>query len=793
MISAEGNNQNSPFPMRVLCPGCGTAYKLEGARQFTCPHCGNHIRVASDGTVEFRPGTSKRGKEEPSISLEYRERKAERKDRGVKVALPAKKALPEPAVAQTTEIPEAEPVSETTEAGEETEEALKKEEPVKREEVPVEEGVVEISLSKGRAIKKKEGEGIKGIPAEKPEEERVAGKAEREREKEKEKGEKAEGKEREPAEEREEREVSSAPAPEREEERKEEREGKGEEREVEEKGLREEKEGERVEKSRVKNERRKNRFSEMTPEKKALIAVVIAGLLILSVLAYALMPQPKFSVKMAPEKIGDRGKYDVVGRIYLNAENGISTGSGMIQELNTNLKGNAIYQINSTTNVKDGFGVEHRVQDKYLYQFVRLSGYVKTPVSNSSIDDAGTIETEDSGYIDLTTNATIMNKIWNNADLHILTLYKLNSVDKGIYYPTSGSSYNLFDLRQRDYKEGDTGELAGGSFRWKGEKKEHVYKWDTLKLHITENNSASNWRSISGDVWVANECSMPVKVHMHMKIDTAKLPETERLLLAYLLPTGGTVEVDYTATMNDFSRGEEGIPWGTCTASHFTKERKGVEFDKHWNYTPLLRNDTASFDPNFSPGFAVDYAINKSDGLMSYIERHKNEVYVVDGKYTVSNGTESWQFIFGYRMSGINTQMDGYNITVNKKGDNLSINDVGPERINNPSNSRQDISQAMNIADSEGIFENMSLLHSLFKKNKIDFSGGAEFRMQNSYLHTGLSLSGFNPIVQNNVPAGYGYYLQKETKAGKNYHLIEGMIDSSNGRVIYEMDHEQTG
>ena len=278
-----------------------------------------------------------------------------------------------------------------------------------------------------------------------------------------------------------------------------------------------------------------------------------------------------------------------------------------------------------------------------------------------------------------------------------------------------------------------------------------------------------------------------------MKIDTTKLPQTERLLFSYLFPTGGTLEVDYTATMKDFSRGMEDIPWGTCTAVHFAEKRNGVEFDKNWYYTPPLRNNTISFDPNFSPQFASDYAIQESDGLNSYIDRHKNEVYVVDGKYSVFDGTESWQLIFGYRESGLSTQVDGYNITVNKKGENISVVDKGLEKINNSSNSRTDIAQAMNIADSEKIFGNLTLLHSLFDQGKIDFQGGTEFRMQNTYLHTGLALSSFNPILQNNLPAGYGYYLLKETKKGNEYRFTEGMIDSSNGRVIYEMDHVHTG
>jgi len=123
--------------------------------------------------------------------------------------------------------------------------------------------------------------------------------------------------------------------------------------------------------------------------------------------------------------------------------------------------------------------------------------------------------------------------------------------------------------------------------------------------------------------------------------------------------------------------------------------------------------------------------------------------------------------------------------------------DPGDETINNPSNSRDEIEHALNIADAEGIYKEMDLVGTLFdNKEYLDFddnsSGKLSFEVQNNYLHTGLTLStSFNPFIQNTIPAGYGYYLQNERKNGRKIYLTEGMIDAQNGRIIYELDHFQ--
>ena len=206
-----------------------------------------------------------------------------------------------------------------------------------------------------------------------------------------------------------------------------------------------------------------------------------------------------------------------------------------------------------------------------------------------------------------------------------------------------------------------------------------------------------------------------------------------------------------------------------------------------------------SFDPEFTPESAADFAVAQSSDLRDFVEDHEDEVYVVDGQYSRKNDTQYWQLIFGYRESGINTNVNAYNITIEKNGTILDVySDPGEEGISNPSNSREEIEQAMNIADSEGIFRNMSYLHPLFAGDRIDFANDANgeivFDIQNNYLHTGLSLtSSFSSLIQNTVPAGYGYYLHRERQAGNKFYLEEGMIDAENGRVIYEIDHYQSG
>ena len=761
MDPADNSKAVSVFPMRILCTGCGTGYRIDGPMAFHCSHCGNHIRIRQDGMIEITPGKQPlRDAEELTISAkkqgdevgqEGKIKETLKPERKIEVLFPQEEEeVVEIKAGKKTpaeEVQTALPVTEETKPEEKEEVAAEKKEESKAE--------LEKEVKKEEVEKEEAGE-----------EKVKKGEVEKEEVKKEEVG-----KEEEPP-------IPKEPVP-----------------------PPKEPTPRPVEKAPTEPPTTPGPIKpiQKTAKKRAFIALGVVALILISVVGYAILAKEDFSVRMPGEKIGDRGTYDVKGRVWVSSQDGISVGSGVIQDLKINFKGQTWFQINETKEEKDGFGVKRNTVDKYLYQKLKLSGSGTFIGSYTEINDAGTIETKSSSYICLVTNDTIRNHLYNDMELDIPT-WNMESIDKGIYYPSeSRGDYNLFDLRQREYSLGDEGEFAGGGLHWKAEKKEKVYKWDTLKLHITENNSDANWRQLSGDVWVANECSLPVKVHIHMKIDTTKLPPTEQLLFKLITTSDGMVELDYTATMKGYIRGDKDIPWDPWGEDPTLTQRMGVQFDKDWKYVPEQRllEVNGSFDPSFTAEFAVDYAINNSDDLESYIEKHKDVAYVVDGIYGIDNGTQSWQFIFGYREKGITTISIGYNITVRKTGAVLSIKDVGQEPINNPSNSRPDIDQALNIADSEGVFKEMELLSPVFvgegEVQRIDFASGVRFEVQNNQLHTGLSLSGFNPLMQTTVPAGYGYYLQKEETGKEYYHLIEGMVDTQNGRIIYEVDHYQTG
>ena len=98
----------------------------------------------------------------------------------------------------------------------------------------------------------------------------------------------------------------------------------------------------------------------------------------------------------------------------------------------------------------------------------------------------------------------------------------------------------------------------------------------------------------------------------------------------------------------------------------------------------------------------------------------------------------------------------GY-ITVTKQGSSLGISaDPGEESISNPSNSRDEVEQALNVADAEPVFRNLTYTAPLFIGDTIHFDGTEEgtvtFDIQNNYLHTGLTVSSsFNPFIQNTI------------------------------------------
>jgi hypothetical protein len=534
-------------------------------------------------------------------------------------------------------------------------------------------------------------------------------------------------------------------------------------------------------------------------KKNALLAIGIVFLLIMSAVLYSIIITDDFTVTMPPERMGDEGKYNVDGRIWVSSPDGINSPKiGLIQDLEINMNGELWYVLNGTKETTDGFNVTHTTLDTYLYQSLDLSGSVELLGSKTDFSDAGDLKTKTSTYTSLITKETVRTKVFNDLDLAMLS-YQLRSIDHGIYYPSGDSSdLNLFDLGDREFSLGDHGDLAAGQFIWNAEEKEKVYKWDCIRLHITENKSDSQWRTFSGDIWVANECSLPVKVQVHTKIDSSKLTPTQQLLFSLFTTTSGLLEVEYSATMFRYTAGDEDIPWDDGHGVDPTIYiRKDAEFNEDWVLAPWIRNDSASFDHKFSPEAAAEYAVNSSTDLKSFVERHRSEVYVVDGEYSVRNGTQYWQMLFGYRASGISTNSQAYNITIAKSGSSLSLySDPGDEEISNPSNSREEVERAMNIADSENVFRGMSFLTPLFDGDSIDFEDSAKgditFSIQNNYLHTGLTISSnFNPFFQSTVPAGYGYYLSREKIVGDATYFEEGMIDAQNGKVIYDLDHYQ--
>lgn len=791
MVPAPDSESSDIFPMPIACTGCATRYRIDRPRAFTCPHCGNHIEILQDGRVEIIPKKALSQDVPEIVSTPVIPTAKSVEDTAVE-------EKPAPEATGTARDAESIPkITDPSDGSEPTGDKMDHEEEViaikpRRKMEPLEEPITE-------------AEPVEEPP--RPREKKVI--------KEPEISEKAPAqKKRDTITETEEQRENGEADRLREEIRKEEARLKQLRKEQEELEAMKERSGGKVsdEKgddsstpvlpSTYQKAERRSIGLDRDVRKKAIIAIGVVAILIVAAILYSIIMQDDFSVKMPEEKIGDRGTYDVKGDISVSSPDGIAVRGVAIRDLEINLKGPTTYQINDTVEITDGFGIEQDCLDKYLWQDLSLSGYADLFTGQHDIPNAGTLETKTSSYISLISQETIRNKVFSELDIDILsylTGISVQSEDSGIYYPSGeGSGYNLFDLREREYEEGDEGDFAGGQLRWKAEEVEEVYKWDCLRLHVTENNSDADWRTFSGDIWVASECSLPVKIRAKIKVDTTKLTSTQSYLLSFIIDSDGEIELDYTATMKGFDRGDRFIPWDPSGKDPSVEERGGVQFDEDWVYGPLIRINSTSFDPDFSPEIAAEFAVNESSDLRSYVNRHEDEVYVVDAGYSVVNGTQYWELLFGYRVPGIIPNMNAYNITVRKVGTKLSIeSDPGEETINNPSNSRDEVEQALNIADVEGIYKGMDLVGTLFyNRDSLDFndnsSGRLSFEVQNNYLHTGLTLTtGFNPLIQNTVPAGYGYYLRNERSDGRKYDLTEGMVDAQNGRIIYELDHFQ--
>lgn len=529
------------------------------------------------------------------------------------------------------------------------------------------------------------------------------------------------------------------------------------------------------------------------PKKKTVAVLMVIIIIVLAGIVVSLRWNDDLSVTVPPLHMGDQGKYRVNGRIYVSSPDGIQAGNNILRNLEINLDGQLWYVLNGTADVSDGFGITHTTLDTFLYQKLKLSGSVETVV----ITDAGEVETKTSTYTSLVTNRTVRSSMFSDLDLRILSLFTLRSVDHGVYYPAGGDLQNpIFAMGDQTFTQGDSGSLASGQLTWKAEKREKVHGWDCLRLSLTDTDTDSEWREFSVDVWVANECSLPVKVRIQAGMDTTKLNPAYQALLSRITGTTGLIEMDYTAEMFHFIRGQEKVPWDPDGKDPSVMERGGARFDSDWSYAPLIGNTTTSFDPDFSPDRAALFAVSQSSDLKSFVTRHEDTVYIVDGEYSVHNGTQYWELLFGYRSGGVDTRSRAYNVTVSKKGPLMAIHaDAGEVETPNPSNSRGEIQRALNIADSETIFGDMGHLRPLFRDEEIGFedrdSGVTTLKIRNNHLHTGLMMSsGFNPLLSTTIPAGYGYYLGRQRTHGDTMYLREGMIDSQNGRAIYELAHE---
>lgn len=840
MSPAQDSEGNSLFPMAIACTGCATKYRIDGPRGFTCPHCGNHIQILNDGKVEIIPKATMAREveqlEEPPGSeaaesdvIRNRQQELEklesmdRVEHGtpndepvleINIGKKPQAGASAPRVDEPPPPMEDEPESDISDAeiideGAEEQRALD-------EQIRIEEARLE-KLRKGRELlEQKKREATMGVPlapppmkttpppppppptgpsTPPPSEPSISASSPFVHSTHDHPQPVAAIPSSIPATEPPTSIPMETPMPNAITPSQEPARGKIP-------PLKERKELTTPIISGNREVRRKpiSLPFDGDPKKNALLAIGVVMILVLAGIIISLNFNEDFTVRMPSERMGDEGKYRVDGEIRVSSPDGISTRNGIIQDLRINLDGQLWYTLNGTNETVDGFGITHTTLDTFLFQDLDLSGSVELLGSKTTIDDAGKLRTKSSTYTSLITNKTVQTRVYNDLDLNILSYYTLRSTDHGIYYPSSeGGDYNLLSLGDREFSLGDTGDMAGGQFKWKAEKKEKVYKWDCIKLHITENNSGSQWRDFSGDIWVANECSLPVKIHVQTRVDSTKLSPAQRVLFSLFSSTDGFLDIDYIATMFLYKRGNDKIPWDHFGDDPSVTERNNVQFDAEWVYAPLIGNDTISFDKDFSPEAAAEYAIPGSSELRSFVNRHEDEVYIVDGSYSVVNGTQYWQLLFGYRESGISVNSRAHNITISKKGSTMDVfSDPGEETIANPSNSREEVERAMNIADSEDIFGEMTYLRPLFIGDTITFedstSGDISFNIQNNYLHTGLTLSSsFNPLLQNTIPAGYGYYLGRERTKGDEYYLEEGMIDAQNGKVIYELDHYQSG
>ena len=519
----------------------------------------------------------------------------------------------------------------------------------------------------------------------------------------------------------------------------------------------------------------------------------------------------KLIVKIPSEKIGDKAIYDVISTINTKGSEAIDTPWGAIKSLDISFKGPLNIQTNGTAEKEDGFGEKHNVIDRYIHQKLVVEGTSEIEPINLgfvvTLHPEGNIKTQDTSYTELKKNTTIQRKIINEIDIDAnaenignYSVGKIYLKDKIRFY-TPPKEYISFasdylDIlskvmpENRTIKEGDSYSSSNGNntYKWKAEGVDTIYNKKALRINVTVENYFTNseFSSIQVIIWVADGISMPVKFLIKGDVD-------------FSLFLKATVEFKYEATLKDYERGKEEIPYGENDGDLNIQKRPGYDNEfidsDDWNYLPLLGNMDTSLQKNFTGDNASVFAYDNSTGesLEDYIKDHESRNPFIVHAYYNETANKTWNLTFGYKnKKQQDIYIDGFNVLVSKTTNNTKAFGKKEDSQIQPVIEKNDIVESLTFSAVEDIFKNdQEIKKKTFVNNKIDFNN-VNFGINVNDIPT-PSIGGINIDALKSIEllGGYNFYLEKNFDSGDNLDIFRTAIDGQNGQLLYVVEHHQ--
>lgn len=362
----------------------------------------------------------------------------------------------------------------------------------------------------------------------------------------------------------------------------------------------------------------------------------------------------------------------------------------------------------------------------------------------------------------------------------------------------------------KEIKIGDEGNITktvdvewnwtGYTYHWIANNSEKVSGYDAIRIDINT-TFYGGWMPFNEKIWISSETPYPVKVWSYT--NTSGDDENYTYYMR--------IETTRTMQYKGYSSGTSSIPWGTCTAQQHFKTKNPEGDYKSWysNYMPVSGNNFNDSSFDFKPEDAVNYAIQHSSGLKSFMDKY-DDVVVHSAVYTAEQdivdshaGTYWWNLTFGHNPSREEWEKDdhwkySYNIKIEcdiekhlgSYDETLSIaEELGLRNGSSPKSRSEFNPYMLTLTSSEELLKQDEAV----QENAVDRNGEIDFDEDTTYsfgvgdisMETLPGLDLIGTLTGITFPEfESGWTLQKGT-IWENGETFSAGVDAETGQLLY--------